>query len=120
MLFRSGSEAGQAFMSGNWVWFAVIVALFVFNSVLGEELLFRGLLLPRMQGAFGRFDWVANGVLFALYHLHMPWVIPVNLVIDTFAEAHPSRRYRSALIGIIVHSSQSVLVLVLLLFLVLQ
>src|SRR5215208_738693 len=114
-----GSDAGQAFMSGNWVWFAVIVALFVFNTALGEELLFRGVLLPRMQGAFGRFDWVANGFLFALYHLHEPWVIPSSLV-DIFALSYPSRRYRSALIGIIVHSSQSVFFLVLLLFLVLQ
>ena len=115
-----GSDAGAAFMSGNWVWFGIIVALSVFNTVLGEELLFRGLLLPRMRGAFGRFDWVANGFLFALYHLHMPWVIPATLVGDTFALSYPSRRYRSALIGIIVHSSQSVLVLVLLLTLVLQ
>jgi membrane protease YdiL (CAAX protease family) len=106
-------------MSGNWVWFAVIVTLFVFNTALGEELLFRGLLLPRMQGAFGRFDWVANGFLFALYHLHEPWLIPSSLV-DIFALSYPSRRYRSALIGIIVHSSQSVFFFVPLLFLVLQ
>ena len=78
----------------------------IFNTVLGEELLFRGLLLPRMNGRFGRWDWVANGVLFALY-LHVPWVIPQALL-DTFIVAYPSKRYRSALIGIIVHSSQSV------------
>jgi membrane protease YdiL (CAAX protease family) len=51
----------------------------VFNTVLGEELLFRGLLLPRMNGAFRRRDWLANGVLFAAYHLHMPWVMPATL-----------------------------------------
>jgi uncharacterized protein len=115
-----GSDAGAVFMSGNWVWFALIVVLSMFNTILGEELLFRGLLLPRMEGAFGRFDWVANGLLFAAYHLHMPWVIPATLLGDTFALSYPSRRYRSALIGIIVHSSQSVLVLVLLLTLVLK
>jgi uncharacterized protein len=114
-----GSDAFAAFMSGNWVWYAVLVALIVFNTILGEELLFRGVLLPRMKGAFGRWDWVANGVLFAAYHLHMPWVIPSTLL-DTFALSYPSRRYRSALIGIIVHSSQSVLVLALILPLVLK
>lgn len=114
------SDAFVAFMSGNWGWCATLVALVVFNTVLGEELLFRGLLLPRMQGAFGRFDWVANGFLFAAYHLHMPWVIPATLVGDAFALSYPSRRYRSALIGIIVHSSQSVLVLALVLPLVLR
>ena len=115
-----GSDAGAAFLSGNWGFYALIVVFVVFNTVLGEELLFRGVLLPRMQGAFGRWDWVANGVLFAAYHLHVPWVIPQSLLVDTFAEAYPSRRYRSALIGIIVHSSQSVVVLALVLFLVLQ
>jgi uncharacterized protein len=114
------SNVGREFFSGNWGWYAVEVALAVFNTVLGEELLFRGLLLPRMKDAFGRFDWVANGFLFALYHLHMPWVIPETLLIDTFAMAYPSRRYRSALIGIIVHSSQSVVVLALVLALVLR
>src|SRR5215207_5431256 len=49
-----GSDAGQSFFSGNWGWFAVMVVIWVFNGVLGEELLFRGFLLPRMNGAFGR------------------------------------------------------------------
>jgi uncharacterized protein len=114
-----GSAAGTHLLSGSWAWLAVITTLVLFNTVLGEELLFRGLLLPRMRGAFGRGDWVANGVLFAVYHLHMPWAIPTVLV-DTFALSYPSRRYRSALIGIAVHSAQSVIVLSLTLSLVLS
>ena len=113
------SSAGQDFFSGNWPWFAVMVVMMVFNTVLGEELLFRGLLLPRMQGVFGRRDWVANGILFGCYHLHLPWSIPVNLL-DTFVVSYPARRYRSALIGIAVHSAQSVVFSVLLLALVLR
>jgi membrane protease YdiL (CAAX protease family) len=104
------SHAGHVFFDGAWGWFAVIAALVVFNTVLGEELLFRGLLLPRMNGVFGRRDWLANGVLFAVYHLHMPWVIPAALL-DTLIISYPSRRYRSALIGIAVHSAQSVVIL---------
>ena len=61
---------------GAWGLFALFMTMSVFNTVLGEELLFRGLLLPRMHGAFGDRDWLANGLLFAVYHLHMPWVIP--------------------------------------------
>jgi membrane protease YdiL (CAAX protease family) len=101
------SGAGHAFLSGNWGWLLLLVTMFVFNTVLGEELLFRGLLLPRMQGVFGRWDWAANGVLFGVYHLHVPWAIPLAML-DTFVLAYPSKRYRSALIGIAVHSAQSV------------
>ncbi len=69
----------------------------------------RGFLLPRMQTAFGRDDWVVNGVLFALYHVHQPWSMPAALA-DTVLLALPSRRFRSAWFGIVVHSAQSVLV----------
>jgi membrane protease YdiL (CAAX protease family) len=74
----------------------VVVVFVVFNTVIGEELLFRGLLLLRMRGVFGRGDWVGNGVLFAAYHLHVPWVIPTSLVEGIFLEAYPSRRFQSA------------------------
>ena len=56
------SDAGKAFLDGAWGWYGLIVALLVFTTVLGEELLFRGYLLPRMNGAFGRGDWVVNGL----------------------------------------------------------
>ena len=65
-----------------------------------------------MNGALGRGDWAANGVLFAAYHLHVPWVIPASLL-DTFIISYPAKRYRSAWIGIVVHSIQSVFLAIL-------
>jgi membrane protease YdiL (CAAX protease family) len=79
----------------------------IFNTVLGEELLFRGLLLPRMHGAFGDNDWKANGVLFALYHVHVPWAM-TSAILDGLMNAYFVKRYRSAWIGIAVHSAQTV------------
>ena len=114
-----GSTAGQEFFAGNWTWFAVMLVMMLFNTVLGEELLFRGLLLPRMRGAFGRWDWLVNGLLFGAYHLHLPWSIPAN-TLDTFFISLPASRYRSALIGIAVHSAQTVVFTGLLLALVLR
>ena len=49
-------------------------------------------------------------MLFAVYHLHVPWVILPSLI-DTVALAYPSRRFRSAWIGIAVHSTQSLVVI---------
>ncbi|HYZ81241.1 MAG TPA: CPBP family glutamic-type intramembrane protease, partial [Solirubrobacteraceae bacterium] len=66
-----------------------------------------------------RHDWLANGALFGLYHLHMPWAIP-SALLDTFILAYPSKRYRSALIGIVVHSAQSVVLIGIVLSLVLK
>jgi uncharacterized protein len=71
-----------------------------------------------MNGAFGRGDWVANGVLFATYHLHVPWAIPPSLL-DTFIISYPTKRYRSAWIGVAVHSAQGVVIVIIVLTLVL-
>jgi len=114
-----GSDAGHTLLAGSWGWFAIIVTLLVFNTVIGEELLFRGYLLPRINGVFGRKDWLANGVLFAAYHVHIPWAMPATLL-DTFIISYPSKRYRSALVGIVVHSAQSVVLFGLVLALVLK
>jgi CAAX protease family protein len=113
-----GADRGEDFFSGAWGWFALVVVFAVFNTVLGEELFFRGLLLPRMRAVFGRRDWVANGVLFTIYHLHVPWVIPTTLVEGIFLEAYPSRRFQSAWMGIIFHSIQSAVIIGVLLGLV--
>jgi uncharacterized protein len=113
-----GSSGGHDLLRGNWLLFAVIVVMLVFNTVLGEELLFRGLLLPRMRGAFGRGDWFVNGVLMGVYHLHQPWSIPSSVVAGLLM-AYPTRRFRSAWMGIIVHSTQSVVIGLAVLFLVL-
>jgi uncharacterized protein len=112
------SDAGQAFLDGAWAWYALLLAMFLFNTVLGEELMFRGYLLPRMNGAFGRGDWVVNGLLFTVYHLHVPWVMPGTLI-ESFLLAYPTKRYRSAWIGIAVHSAQSLFFAILLFTIVL-
>ena len=113
------SAIGQEFFSGAWGWFGVIVVQLVFVSFLGEDLLFRGLLLPRMRGVFGRGDFVANGVLYGFYHLHQPWSIPASVVANIFFSGYPTRRWQSVWMSVIVHSAQSVFIFFVILALVL-
>jgi membrane protease YdiL (CAAX protease family) len=114
------ADRGEDFFSGAWGWYAVLVVLLVFNTVLGEELLFRGLLLPRMQAAFGKRDWVANGFLFGIYHLHQPWSIISSVLDGIFFQAYPSKRFQSAWMGIIVHSVPALFIVGFVLSLVLK
>jgi len=72
-----------------------------------------------MRGAFGRADWIANAVLFGLYHLHEPWIIP-NAVASGMLFAYPSRRFHSAWMGIAIHSAESLFFAVVLLTVVLS
>jgi membrane protease YdiL (CAAX protease family) len=92
---------------GAWWFFALFVIYAVFNTILGEEFLFRGVLLPRMEGVFGRGSWVANSVLFGFYHVHQPWGI-LDSILSGLLYTFPAYRYRSTWMSIILHSAQSV------------
>ena len=102
-----GSQEILGRLVGAWWFLALVVVQAIFNTILGEEFLFRGVLLPRMEGVFGRWSWVANSVLFGLYHVHVPWVIP-NAVLTGLLYTYPAYRYRSTWMSIILHSAQSV------------
>ena len=103
---------------GAWDLLGLFFVLALFNTFLGEEFIFRGVLLPKMEGVFGKWDWVVNGVLFSLYHLHQPWGILATLPADLIF-AYSGKRFRSNWFPIILHSGQSVFFLFLILGLVL-
>jgi membrane protease YdiL (CAAX protease family) len=103
---------------GQWWVLGITLLSFAFNYFLGEEFLFRGVLLPRMQRVFGKYDWVANAVLFGLYHLHVPWRIP-SIIVSGLAFSGPARYFRSNWMAVIVHGVELVPTLIMVLAVIL-
>jgi len=106
----------------EWVgaWYLLVLWAFQFvgNYLLGEEFLFRSVLLPKMRGAFGKWDWLANAALFGIYHVHKPWSIPSS-ILSGIVYTYPSRRFRCAWFGLIVHGADGLFFLFIMLGLVL-
>ena len=113
------SPAIQAELLGAWWFFGLFLTMAVFNTIVGEEFLFRGVLLPKMNGVCGKWDWVANGVLFGTYHWHQPWMIPSSIITGALCFALPARRFHTTWMAIIAHSVEAVFFLVLILGIVL-
>ncbi|WP_438495502.1 lysostaphin resistance A-like protein [Paenibacillus sp. IHBB 3054] len=95
---------------GAWYLLGIALVSCLFNYLLGEELFFRGILLPQMKGAFGRWDWAMNGVLFAFYHLHKITDIPMILIGSIFF-GFLNVRYRSFWPSVIIHGVEAIPVL---------
>ena len=113
------TDRAEDFFSGAWGWFGLLVAVALLAPVV-EELLFRGLLLPRMRDVFGRRDFVASGALFAVYHVHQPWSIPASLIDGIVNQAYPTRRFQSTWMGLITHTVPSFVIIGVVLSLVLK
>jgi membrane protease YdiL (CAAX protease family) len=67
-------------LEGNFGFVLVFFVIGLVFNIFGEEIYYRGYLLPRMRGVFGRWDWVANGIGFTLKHLYQRWLYPGILV----------------------------------------
>lgn len=97
-------------LHGAWWLIPVMLTACLFNYALGEALLFHGYLMPRMQGAFGRLDWLWNGVLFGGYHLIRPLTIP-SIMLTGMIWAYVSIRYRSSQIAVYTHAVDALFVM---------
>jgi membrane protease YdiL (CAAX protease family) len=91
-------------VSRAWI-MLVWVAVFWPLNIAGEELLWRGILLPRQELALGRWAWLVNTVGWALFHV--PFGVPTVAVIWPLLLILPYIvwRQRNTWIGIIVHAA---------------
>ncbi|WP_010250046.1 CPBP family intramembrane glutamic endopeptidase [Acetivibrio cellulolyticus] len=60
-------------LKGNWLFLIVFIPLHLI-AMLGEEVIWRGYLLPRQEKKYGNWAWVINGILWAwLMHCCLKW-----------------------------------------------
>ena len=76
--------------------------MFFFN-IVGEELLWRGYILPRQESAWGSRAWIANALLWTLFHLPfgpgpMIMLLPILLILPPIVQ-----RRGNTTVGIAIH-----------------
>jgi len=92
-------------LKGRWdVWLFITVGMLLFN-IGGEELWWRGFILPRQELAFGGYAWLVNGVLWDLFHFfyHTSVGSVVAYLPLTVPLAYVAQRTRNTWPGIIAH-----------------
>jgi membrane protease YdiL (CAAX protease family) len=89
--------------SGNLFWiFLGWIPLFICN-ILGEELLWRGYMLPRQELVFGKSAWFVNAILWLLFHwsINLPAmvaIVPTTLIVPWIVQ-----RRQNTWVGILIH-----------------
>jgi membrane protease YdiL (CAAX protease family) len=105
------------FAAGQWWLLGVMLVSMLFNYFFGEEFLFRGVLLPKMKGVFGRWDWFMNVVLFSFWHWHQPWGF-LSVIASFLIAGWASRRYQCSWIFLIAHGVDGIFLFTMLLLVV--
>jgi membrane protease YdiL (CAAX protease family) len=84
----------------------LFLLLYLFNSVMnivGEDLYYRGALIPKLHGLFGRWAWLAGAVIWPIKHLYVWWNVLGNTVILGLAGAYIFGPLGSLPVAMLVH-----------------
>ena len=104
--------------AGSWVWGVAIVVLFFLN-IVGEELLWRGVLWPRQELVHGERTWLVHGFMWYLFHLPFyPW-FAISGLPQAFILSYLFQKTKNTWLVLIMHTIFNAVFYVLLLSIVL-
>jgi Type II CAAX prenyl endopeptidase Rce1-like len=88
---------GRYWLLGAWLPFFGL-------NIVGEEVVWRGVVLPRQEVACGGRAWLVNGILWWLFHAAFPWQVLFTLVPITLSLPYIVQRRRSTWAGVVIHA----------------
>jgi membrane protease YdiL (CAAX protease family) len=88
-------------LRGNWGMALVYLVILGLN-IVGEELWWRGYVLPRQELVHSRGAWLVHGILWTLFHAPFWWNL-LLLVPSTLSLSYVTSRLKNTTPGIIVH-----------------
>lgn len=71
-------------------------------NILGEELWWRGYILPRQELTHGKYTWLLHGILWAFFHGFKWWAVPFMLF-HTWIIPFVTQRLKNTTPGLIIH-----------------
>jgi membrane protease YdiL (CAAX protease family) len=72
-------------------------------NILGEEFLWRGVMLPRQEIAFGKYAWLIHGFGWGLFHIAFGWQLLITLIPLIFIQSYIVQRTKNTWVGVIMH-----------------
>jgi len=84
-------------------WLLLVWAPYWVLNILGEEFLWRGVMLPRQEVAFGKNAWLIHGAGWGLFHIAFGWQLMITLIPLIFIQSYIVQRTKNSWIGVIMH-----------------
>lgn len=76
-------------------WLLLVWAPYWILNILGEEFIWRGVMLPRQEIAFGKHTWIIHGFGWCLFHIAFGWQLLLMLVPLMFIQSYILQRTKN-------------------------
>jgi len=98
-------------VKGIW-WYPVFYFIGWFFNIFGEELLFRGILLPKNEKTFGDKAWIFQGTLWGLWHVFWYWQFIPLIFFVALPLVFVVQKTSNTWVGIIIHGIMNLIPLI--------
>lgn len=72
-------------------------------NIMGEEFLWRGVMLPRQELAFGKYTWIVHAIGWGIFHIAFGWKLILTLIPLIFILSYIVQKTKNTWIGVIMH-----------------
>lgn len=73
-------------------------------NIMGEEILWRGVMLPGQERVFGKFTWLIHGTGWGIFHLAFGWQLLLTLIPILYIQSYIVQRRKNSWIGVVIHA----------------
>ena len=73
-------------------------------NIMGEEILWRGVMLPRQEVAFGNYAWIVHALGWGLFHIAFGWQLLITLLPILIIQSYVVQKRKNSWVGVIIHA----------------
>lgn len=73
-------------------------------NIMGEEIFWRGVILPKQEITFGKFTWIIHGTLWGVFHIAFGWHLLFTLLPILYIQAYLVQKQKNTWVGVIIHA----------------
>lgn len=90
-------------LSKGRYWLLLVWVPYWILNIFGEEILWRGVMLPRQEIAFGKYTWLIHGFGWGLFHVAFGWHLLLTLLPLIFIQSYIVQKTKNSWNGVIIH-----------------
>ena len=91
-------------LTPNRYWLLAVWFPYWLLNIFGEGILWRGVMLPRQEAAWGKKAWVFHAIGWGLFHIAFGWQLLVTLLPILFIQTWVVQKRQNTWCGIIIHA----------------
>ena len=85
-------------------WILLIWFPYWLLNIMGEEILWRGVILPRQELVFRKNAWLIHGICWGIFHIAFGWQLLLTLMPILFIQSYVVQRRKNSWIGVVIHA----------------